>query len=177
MEIRYTNKVDICFKPSKPLRQELAKPYGLIAREKEDILSLLSRFKGYGVVGDYVTRILYEENIEPAIFVVDGYTRRHERVKLDGSKALVLRNEAGILRYSTLITLQNIVLTLSGVQRFLVEVDGEEDMLALPLIMLLPTQFAIVYGQPNVGSVIVEVNRYTKWIAYDLLRRMDIINC
>jgi uncharacterized protein (UPF0218 family) len=50
-----------------------------------------------------------------------------------------------------------------------IEVDGEEDLLALPCIALAPMGSVVVYGQPGQGAVIVNVDANAKKRAEKLL--------
>ena len=53
--------------------------------------------------------------------------------------------------------------------------SGEEDLLVLPLILELPNGSKIVYGQPNQGAVIRDVNDDTKTNTTSLLGRMEVL--
>lgn len=53
-------------------------------------------------------------------------------------------------------------------------VDGEDDLMVLPVISFLPTGSLIFYGQPGEGIVRVEVTEHVKDIAYDLLQAFDV---
>jgi uncharacterized protein (UPF0218 family) len=54
-----------------------------------------------------------------------------------------------------------------------IEVDGEEDLAALPAILATPEGGCVVYGQPGEGMVLVPVTDETQSLARDLLSRMD----
>jgi len=54
-----------------------------------------------------------------------------------------------------------------------VYVEGEEDLLTLPVIVLAPESTAVIYGQPMEGLVIVEVTSHKKDWALAVLRQMD----
>ena len=41
-------------------------------------------------------------------------------------------------------------------------VDGEEDLLVLPVCLYAPENFVVMYGQPNEGLVIIKINHEIK---------------
>jgi hypothetical protein len=55
----------------------------------------------------------------------------------------------------------------------LVEVDGEEDLLAVVTVLAAPAGSIVVYGQPNKGVVIVTVTETTKANAAKILGQME----
>jgi pantetheine-phosphate adenylyltransferase len=61
----------------------------------------------------------------------------------------------------------NQLLTL---ERGSLKVSGEEDLLVLPLILMLPLNSLVIYGQPEKGMVAVKVNEETKEKWYQFLR-------
>jgi uncharacterized protein (UPF0218 family) len=54
-------------------------------------------------------------------------------------------------------------------------VDGEEDLMGFPAVLLAPNGSTVLYGQPDVGIVWIPVNDQTKKITRDLLEEMPII--
>jgi len=48
-------------------------------------------------------------------------------------------------------------------------VDGEEDLLALPTMLLAPLDTYVVYGQYNLGMVVVRITEEIKSLARNLL--------
>jgi len=53
-------------------------------------------------------------------------------------------------------------------------VDGEEDMLALPIFSIAPDCSVVLYGQPLEGIVIVKITPKTRKKAKDLMDRIGI---
>ncbi len=51
-------------------------------------------------------------------------------------------------------------------------VDGEEDLATLPAILYAPLGSAVVYGQPNEGSVLVMVTPEKKKQIENLMKQM-----
>jgi GTP-dependent dephospho-CoA kinase len=56
-------------------------------------------------------------------------------------------------------------------------VSGEEDLLALPLFVMVPNGSVVLYGQPLEGMVIVRIDETVRWKARDLLYRIGAPIC
>ena len=52
-------------------------------------------------------------------------------------------------------------------------VDGEEDLLGIPVVLLAPRGSLMLYGQPNEGIVIVTINNESKGFAKRILKEME----
>lgn len=59
-----------------------------------------------------------------------------------------------------------------GCSHLAVIVDGEEDLLVLPLMVYLPVGSLIIYGQPREGMVVISLNKERKRWAEDFMREM-----
>ncbi len=53
-------------------------------------------------------------------------------------------------------------------------VDGEEDMLALPLFVMAPIGAFVLYGQPLEGLVLVRITAAKRKEAKDLMDRIGL---
>ena len=53
-------------------------------------------------------------------------------------------------------------------------VDGEEDLATLPAILYAPLGSAVVYGQPNEGSVLVDVTPEKKLHIEEFMKKMIV---
>jgi uncharacterized protein (UPF0218 family) len=53
-------------------------------------------------------------------------------------------------------------------------VEGEEDLLALPIFMLAPNDALVMYGQPLEGLVVVKVNESVRSKAKSLMERIGL---
>jgi pantetheine-phosphate adenylyltransferase len=51
-----------------------------------------------------------------------------------------------------------------------IQVEGEEDLAAVALILLLPLESEVYYGQPNVGIICMKITEELKDAAYNVLR-------
>jgi uncharacterized protein (UPF0218 family) len=106
-------------------------------------------------VGDYVSRLCHEA-LPNGVYVaiVDGATRRGER--LLGPPPADVKLRLANPRGSILVEAYSLVCKVVSsppARRVLLEVDGEEDLLALPAADC--SDMPVVYGLPGVGSVVL----------------------
>jgi uncharacterized protein (UPF0218 family) len=106
--------------------------------------------------------------------VVDEMTKRSavdESIKNAlGSPDVVVENPAASLSAELIVALRDAVLA-DGPMRILVE--GEEDLVALPAICLVPIGGSVVYGQPDEGMVLVRVDEAIRSRIRSIIDRMD----
>jgi uncharacterized protein (UPF0218 family) len=122
-------------------------------------------------VGDATTERLLSFGITPDIAVIDGVERRSLRDYSINYPAIEMlcTNPAGIISRGAVQVLQSALETPSPV---LVKVEGEEDMLALPLFAMAPKGSAVLYGQPLEGIVLVNITEEKQNQAKDLMNRI-----
>ena len=153
----------------------LKKPFGILVAEKyvnrKKIWSMLKDAKKIITVGDATTERLVSFGITPDIAVIDGIERRSERGRpIDyPAKDISCTNPAGIISGQAIDVLQRALEALPPVR---VKVDGEEDLLALPLFIMAPRGSAVLYGQPLEGLVIVKITKQKQKQAKDLMDRI-----
>jgi hypothetical protein len=159
------------------MRGELKKPLGLLLRGKgapKRLLELLARLRPpiLAVVGDTSTRSLLKAGLKLDIVVIDYKVMRRpiEPYRLEGRFIIRARNPAGTIDRDAWRALEEAVTLKKGVA---VIVEGEEDLLVLPLITLLPIGSLIIYGQPHEGLVAVEVTLERKRWAEEFMGRME----
>ncbi len=149
-------------------KEELRKPIGKVVKkiEKEEI-------KGRIVcIGDMVTLTLKKEGIEPDIAVVDYMIGRKEYKgnKFQAGKIIKVRNPAGKITRE----LWNAIATAYAEnKKTLIEVEGEEDLAALPAIYLAPENTTVIYGLPSKGMVIVKVREKERKKVENFLKKME----
>ena len=161
------------------MRVELKKPLGkLITGLPNETVNLLRREVTqknppyFAVVGDFTSKNILDAGLEPDLVVVDNRVMRSEVPPLDLGERLKITavNQAGTINPSAWNALGEAVILKSRVS---VIVEGEEDLLVLPLISLTPIGSLIVYGQPREGMVVVEVTKKIKGWVEDFLSRME----
>lgn len=161
------------------MRSELKKPLGLLL--KGEPLEVVARLREmihrleptlFASVGDVSSRNLLQSGLEPDIVVVDHRVMRVrvEPLSLGGRVEIRARNRPGTIDADAWRALGEAVTLKRGVA---VIVEGEEDLLVLPLIALMPLGSVIVYGQPFAGMVVVEVTEERKRWADGFMERME----
>lgn len=154
------------------MRGDLKEPLGDVLAEV-----VKERLSGRVVaVGDMVTYHLLEAGVTPDVAVVDGKTEREEVDDeiIERWSALPVaarvENEPGTVSREVVEALRD---AMEDEEESLVEVEGEEDLVALPAVVLAEDGDTVLYGQPGEGMVYVEVNDETRERVLALLRRMD----
>ena len=149
-------------------RDELRKPIGEVVKKIEK-----GEIKGRIVcVGDMVTITLKREGIEPDIAIVDYMIERkkYKGNKFQADKIIKVRNPAGKITRE----LWNAIATAyAGNKKTLIEVEGEEDLAALPAIYLAPENTTVIYGLPSKGMVMVKVGEKERRKVEDFLKEME----
>lgn len=142
------------------LRAELKKPLGL---QQE-----LSERPGFLVcIGDATSRKL--AGFKPEVSVFDEKIKREPTEPLTKEPDYRAKNPAGTITRGAVSALKS---ALENAPATLF-IDGEEDLLALPAVMLAPLGAVIAYGQPNEGLVLVEVTEAKKREVEALLKRFS----
>jgi uncharacterized protein (UPF0218 family) len=111
-------------------------------------------------VGDFVSKNVKDSGLRVDVSVVDYKIMRREAESVEVTSGTVFRasNPAGTIELAAWEALREAIEKKNS----LVVIDGEEDLLTLPAIMLAPDGSIVVYGQPNEGMVIVRVNSQKK---------------
>jgi len=155
-------------------RDELREPIGELITE-EDLEE--KRMEGKIVsVGDMVTASLKKHGIEPDISIIDY---RIERKEYGDEMKEIMMGEEEIKKVSNppgLITdeLWNAIKdSYESQKKIRIEVDGEEDLAALPAIYLAPLGTAVLYGLPSRGIVFVKVGNDEKNKVLSFLKKME----
>ncbi|MEM0363461.1 MAG: DUF359 domain-containing protein [Sulfolobaceae archaeon] len=178
MEVRNNNKIDLCFTfDNYQLRKELARPYGILFVNNKLFLNFLSnKFNSRIItIGDYVTNFLESNRIFPFLEIVDGKTKRSVSLLLSRKmKEYKAINEQGRIRFSVIDIIKT-VFRLNDSSRILI--DGEEDLLVMPVVLYSADGDLIIYGQPNAGAVMIINNDLIRWRVKNILQKAKIINC
>jgi uncharacterized protein (UPF0218 family) len=154
----------------------LKRPFGMLVLEKDvtkqKILSMLEGAKKIITVGDATTERLISFGITPDIAVIDGLERRSRRDHSVNyrAKEMLCSNPAGTISKEAVHVLQ---IALETPPPITVKVQGEEDMLAVPLFTLAPRGSAVLYGQPLEGIVVVNITEEKQNQAKDLMDKIS----
>jgi len=120
---------------------------------KEKFKKILKRkkFKKIVAVGDYCSRFLPAD-----VKIFDGKIRR-KKIKSILSFSLKLKNPPGTIQKESWEILKEAIRENKNVF-----VEGEEDLLVIPSVLLSPQKTAVIYGFPKKGICLIEVNQKMK---------------
>ena len=124
-------------------------------------------------VGDKTTENIINLGIRPQIQIIDGLEKRNQRdIPLDDTISTVLtcKNPPGEITQESIQTIQK---AFSSDPPIRIIVDGEEDLLVIPVCIAAPENSVVMYGQPNEGLVIVHV---TPEIREKVQKILDVMN-
>ncbi len=157
------------------LRENLKWPLGPLVHGS-DVLPAVGSASPVVSVGDFCTLDLIARGRTPDVCLVDFKTKRQEDPELREAFARIharvirLKNPAATIASEAWRVLSE---AFKSEERVRVEVQGEEDLLALVCIALAPETAAVLYGMPGQGVVVVRADRPAKSRVLDILRRME----
>jgi hypothetical protein len=143
------------------LRDELKIPLGkLISNDSSDKESYIRKIYSEKIVitvGDATSELLLGMDLIPLLHIVDGQEKRVKRSPPETesiSTTLTVKNNPGEISTESF----NLVKTIFDQKPPIrLVVDGEEDLLVLPVCLFAPSNSVVMYGQPNEGLVIAEI--------------------
>jgi uncharacterized protein (UPF0218 family) len=151
------------------LRTELSEPLDRIL-DAHEYLDALRRAPLGVTVGDVVTATALENGVKPALSIVDGKTKRKEEGRVWSYESSVW-NPPGCVTFEAMLRIYQL---LEKGQVTTLFVDGEEDLLVIPVILLSRDGTLVCYGQPDRGVVCITVNKTKRHLALDVFRRMEV---
>ena len=159
-------------------RESLRIPVGNVFRTTDDVLSYLHKKHMIIAVGDVIANSLQQKNMQADISVIDGKTRRDEKIEekivSPAAKRWESQNDAGTIAREAVNSLQAAIQAFQQTQeKQLLMVSGEEDLLAIPAILLSPLHTIVVYGLFGKGIVAVEVSEQNKQDLHNLFRKFQ----
>jgi len=162
---------------SKDLRDHLKKPLGNLINDnnpnKENIIKKISTESIVITVGDRTTENMLQYGLKPQIQIIDGLEKRNQRtIPTDETvnTNLSCRNPPGEITEESIQTIQKAFSCEPPVR---ILVDGEEDLLVIPICIHAPENSIVMYGQPNEGLVIVTI---TPEIRAKVQKILDVMN-
>ena len=107
-------------------------------------------------IGDRTTEKMIDFDLIPSLQIIDGLEKREKREppKIENATELTVDNPAAEITSESVSMIKK-AFTLQTPVRLLV--NGEEDLLVLPVCMHAPENAVVLYGQPNEGLVIVQI--------------------
>ena len=159
------------------LRDQLKTPLGNLVSDndpnKENIIKKISANTTLITVGDRTTENILQFGLKPQIQIIDGLEKRNQCiVPADDTvkTKLSCRNPPGEITDESIQVVQKAFSCEPPVR---ITVDGEEDLLVIPVCIHAPENSIVMYGQPNEGLVIVTITPETRAKVQKIL---DIMN-
>ena len=156
------------------MAEELKETKSEIYRESPNFLNETNFI---ATIGDICTIKIIEQIRIPNLMIVDLKTKRD--IKLNKSqletirnikcKEVQINNKAGTISKELYHEIQK---ALNSDEKTKIIIDGEEDLAALPVIKLCKNGAKVIYGMPDRGMVVVDVNQQAKERANKILERM-----
>ena len=143
------------------LRDQFKNPLGILIPDidatKQNIQKYLDDDSFIITVGDRTTQKMIEFDLIPSLMIVDGQEKRSKRQapQFDSATQITVDNPAAEITLQSIDVIKK-ALTMNPPVRILV--NGEEDLLVLPVCIHAPENSVIMYGQPNEGLVVVKIS-------------------
>lgn len=164
------------------LRAELAKPFGPVLQDV-DGAARAKKAAFVVAVGDVTTERLLEAGVVPRLVVVDHRTKRTtdtaaadaavEELVKKGAPLVRVKNPAAVVTEALWDAVATALASAAGGGCTVIEVDGEEDLAALPALALAPKGALVCYGQPDQGMVVVTVDDAVRAKVRRFLSKME----
>jgi len=160
------------------LREQLKQPFGQlvtgsIAECNHVIKTAIQEEAPPAVVlvGDTISRHAIAAGIQADLIIVDNREMRQSSppVSLGPRKVFRLINSQGTIAAES----WNVISRALTARDSAVVVEGEEDLLVLVAASIAPIRSFVVYGQPNVGIVLVRVSAEKKHELAKVLAQMN----
>ena len=143
------------------LRHELKIPLGKLipnsSSDKESYIKKIYSEKVVITIGDATSQLLLDMGLVPLLHIVDGQEKRQKRsppLTDSINTEITVKNNAGEISDESFNLIKNIFEEKPPIRLM---VDGEEDLLVLPVCLFAPENSVVMYGQPNEGLVITEI--------------------
>ena len=159
------------------LREELKIPLGVLLPDKETTKENIEKFftpDSYIItVGDRTTEKMIDFGLVPSLQIIDNLEKRTKREspKLqENTTELFVDNPPAEITLQSIDLIKNAFLSTSPVR---IIVNGEEDLLVIPVCIYAPQNAVVFYGQPDEGLVIVEITTEIRNKTQNLLDSMN----
>jgi len=173
------------------LRPTLRKPLGDVFvghydERKSVVKKILNTIKRINppmvfAIGDIIAGSLWEVGFIPSITVVDYKSRRKALKEISNFKFQIsnfrkYRNGAGTIEASTIRHLKSLCSKYlkKNIPQSLI-IEGEEDLMVLPAILVAPLSSMVLYGQYGLGVVAVKVTEEKKEEVLKLVSRFNLL--
>lgn len=157
------------------MREALKRPMGLLLQDsdvtRENVLKTIKKETFLITVGDATTEKMIKFGLGPSLQIVDSLEKRRKRELPAGNVSTTLHctNPAAQITDESISIIKKALDEKPPVR---ILVDGEEDLLVLPAVLYAKDNSVIMYGQPNEGLVMIDVNDETRKAAKKIMDSM-----
>lgn len=150
------------------LRANLSTPLGIVVKDLQNLESVLPATATIIAVGDIVSMDLSKAGYTPKVSIVDYHTRRRKLAANLIKECFpvahhLLNNDPGTINSQIApIILESLNNSDSDKQTQVIVVNGEEDLLVIPAVLLSPLGSYVIYGQYELGMIIAQVTEKLK---------------
>ena len=128
-------------------------------------------------IGDICTLKIFDEIREPELCIIDMKTKRDtpldvtqkDKMEKIGKRRINVDNKAGTISNELWASINEALNTHINTK---IVVNGEEDLATLAVISMVKMGAKVIYGMPDKGMVVVDVNQQEKKRANSFLKRM-----
>lgn len=159
-------------------REAMRVPLGPVVQEAQ-LAPLLKGASTLICVGDMVTLTLVRAGYDISLALFDYKTKRSEerdfREILHGMEGdwVHVSNPPAMITRELWEAIRKAIAGVKAGKNVRVEVEGEEDLAAIPAIILAPEGARVLYGMPDRGIVVVTVDPKARERARALLETME----
>lgn len=167
------------------LRDAVSRPMGELIKGNESDFSIAARKVASLVrkqkpamiitIGDVVSETLYQAGVVPDVSIIDNRTRRvkvshPKQYGADEIRGVVFNPSGSIQDGAAQTAIDAMQDSLKAGKHIEVIIDGEEDLMGIPVVMTAPLESVFVYGQHGLGIVMVRVTEAKKQYYLSLVR-------
>ena len=163
------------------MRSEMRRQFGILyhgdgKKTIEKILHDIGSPANLITVGDISTFNVLQCDTIPDISIIDEKTHRKptdsniiKGIRYYTFKMMYVNNPSGCVTSELVCAISEAISINEPVQ---IMVNGEEDLAALPAILLAPISSVVIYGLPDEGAIVVTVTPDIKVRICDMMERM-----
>ena len=159
------------------LRSELKTPFGRLILEtdpnQEEIIRETYANSLIITVGDATYEKLLKMGLIPFLQIIDGQEKRIKRNVPESELIktyLDCQNSPGEISQNSISIIKKAFYSKPPIR---ITVNGEEDLLVIPVCLHAPENCVVMYGQPNEGLVIVHINHEIKEKVQKIVNSMN----
>lgn len=163
------------------LRSILRRPFGKIIKNLDDYKKISTSNNLIIAVGDIVVSNLVKAGGKANISIVDLKTNRkpitnRAILELLPTTNIKTKNFPSTIDKKAVFTLNSLLRkSISSGSKYTIEIEGEEDLLATPSILLAPLESIVLYGIREVGGIVVNVTEQKKEEVKRIVAKFDIL--